>query len=307
VSIKVGVIGVGYLGRHHARVYSELEDVELVAVVDTDIEKAKEIAGKYGSRTYSDYRQVLSDVQALSIVTPTKSHYSIAMDCLNAGCDVLIEKPMTETVAEADALINEAEKKGAVLQVGHLERYNPAVIAASKLVDKPEFLEAERISPFIERAANIDVTLDLMIHDIDIVTSFLDGSNIKNIKAVGAKVLTEKVDVAKAWLEFENGVTALVTANRLSGEKQRVLRIFQKDSYIVIDYQNKNVKRYFKTSDGIASESVPVEDKEPLKEELADFINCVKNRQRPKVSGIEGRNALKVVMDITEMIGSMNK
>ncbi len=307
MSIKVGVIGVGYLGRHHARVYSELEDVELVAVVDTDIEKAKEIAGKYGSRTYSDYRQVLSDVQALSIVTPTKSHYSIAMDCLNAGCDVLIEKPMTETVAEADALINEAEKKGAVLQVGHLERYNPAVIAASKLVDKPEFLEAERISPFIERAANIDVTLDLMIHDIDIVTSFLDGSNIKNIKAVGAKVLTEKVDVAKAWLEFENGVTALVTANRLSGEKQRVLRIFQKDSYIVIDYQNKNVKRYFKTSDGIASESVPVEDKEPLKEELADFINCVKNRQRPKVSGIEGRNALKVVMDITEMIGSMNK
>lgn len=307
VSVKVGVIGAGYLGRHHARIYSEMKDVRLAAVVDIDKGRAKEVSKKYSSKehrpgAYTDYREVLDEIQAVSIVTPTSSHFDIAMECLKAGCDVLLEKPVTVTVAEADALIEEAEKKGAILQVGHLERYNPAVVAVSKLIKEPEFIESERVSPFLIRAAGVDVTLDLMIHDIDIVMGILNGSGIKDIKVVGAKVITDKVDVAKAWLEFQNGVTALITASRLSKGKRRMLKIFQKDSYLVLDYQKKNIKKYFKTRKGIASESVSIEDREPLKEELVDFIGCVKKRRKPRVSAIEGRDALKVALDITDMI-----
>lgn len=305
MSIKVGVIGAGYFGKHHARIYSELRGVELRAVVDADIRLAEKVSGECsGGRrpgAYSDYRQMLGDVQAVSIATPTATHCDIAMECLRAGCDVLLEKPMTGTVAEADALLAEAEKRGAILQVGLLERYNPAVVAVSKLVKKPEFIESERLSPFLERAANVDVTLDLMIHDIDIVMS-LNGSGLRDIRVVGASVLTDKVDVARAWLEFQTGTTALITASRISKEKQRMLKIFEKDSYLELDYQKKSIKRYFKDGGGISSERISFEDKEPLREELVDFIYCVKKRRRPRVSGVEGREALKVALDITDMI-----
>ncbi len=304
MAIKIGVIGVGYLGQHHARIYSELEDVELTAV-DIVKEKADDFAKKYGCAACYDYKEILNNVDALSIVTPTATHYCIALDCLKAGKDILIEKPITETIKEADELINEAEKRGCVLQVGHLERYNPAVLAASEMIDNPLFVESERFSPFLGiggRGTDIDVTLDLMIHDVDIILSLITQP-VNEIRAVGADVLTDKIDVAKAWLKFDKGCTALATVSRLSPEKQRRLKVFQKDSYILIDYMNSEVKRYFRNEEGtISSQIVTPENKEPLKEELKDFIRCIRTRERPQVSGVEGRNALQVVLEISEII-----
>jgi predicted dehydrogenase len=301
LAIRVGVIGVGYLGQHHARIYSEIEDVELTAVADIDKKKADAFAEKYGCEAYYDYRDILNKVDALSIVTPTITHFDIAVGCLNAGKDILIEKPITVTIEEADELIRDSQKKNCIIQVGHLERYNPAILAVFDMVKEPMFIESERLSPFLGRGTDVDVTLDLMIHDVDIILGLI-SLPVKEIRAVGAKVLTDKIDVAKAWLEFENGCTALVTVSRLSPEKFRRLKVFRKDSYINIDYQSSEIKRYFRTPEGISSEVIRPEKKEPLKEELKDFIHCVKGRRRPKVTAIEGRNALKVVNEITDLI-----
>ncbi len=301
MSVKVGVIGTGYLGQHHARIYSEIEDAELIALVDIDEEKARSLAAKYNCKAYSDYKDIINELDAVSIVTPTILHHKIAMDCIKAGKDLLIEKPITTSVAEADELINEAAKKDCILQVGHVERYNPAVVAVSGLIKNPWFLESERVSPFTGRSTDIDITLDLMIHDIDIMLGFV-SSPVKEIRARGASVLTDKIDVAKVWLEFENGCASLATASRLSPEKQRRLKIFQEDSFIHIDYQNHEVRVYSKKGDSISSDIIRPEKKEPLKEELIDFIGCVKERRKPMVSGIEGRNALKVALDITDKI-----
>lgn len=301
LAVKVGVVGVGYLGQHHARIYSEIEGAELIGVADIHREKAEAIAQKYHCEAMYDYRDMLGLVDALSIVTPTTTHYPVAMECLKSGKDILIEKPITVTVHEADHLIREAEHSGCIIQVGHLERYNPAVLAAADLIKRPVFIESERMSPFLGRGTDVDVTLDLMIHDIDIILSLI-GTPVKEIRAVGAKVLSDKLDVAKAWLEFENGCVALATVSRLSPEKQRRLKVSQEDAYIIIDYQSSEVKRYFKDEKGISADTVNPEKKEPLKEELKDFIHCVRERKKPRVSAIEGRNALKVVMEITEKI-----
>jgi predicted dehydrogenase len=301
VSVKVGVIGIGYLGQHHARIYHEIEDTELIAVVDIDKKKADAFKEKYGCEAYTNYRDVFHKVDALSIVTPTASHYCIALDCLKAGKDILVEKPITLTVEEADELIAVSEKRGCILQVGHLERYNPAVLAASEMVKEPRFIESERLSPFLVRGTDVDVTLDLMIHDVDIIMSLI-SSPVKEIRAVGAEVLSDKIDVAKAWLAFENGCLALATVSRLAPEKQRRLKIFQKDSFISIDYQNSEIKRHFRTKEGISFDVTTPENKEPLREELKDFISCVKERRRPRVSAVEGRAALKIVLEISEMI-----
>ena len=301
MAVKVGVIGVGYLGQHHARIYSDIEEAELIGVVDIDQKKADTLADKYGCRPYYDYRDILEKVDALSVVTPTTSHYNIALDCLRAGKDMLIEKPITVNIDEADELIREAEKTGRIIQVGHLERYNPAIIAATEMLKKPVFLESERLSPFLGRGTDVDVTLDLMIHDIDIILS-LASQPIREIRAVGAKVLTDKIDVAKAWIEFENGCAALATVSRLSPVKQRRLKIFGKDYHISIDYQNAEITRHFRGEKGILTETLKPDKKEPLKEELKDFISCVQARKKPKVSAVEGRNALKVVMEITDKI-----
>jgi predicted dehydrogenase len=301
VSVKIGVIGVGYLGQHHARIYSELEETELIAVVDIDEKRADAFAVKYGCEAYYNHKNILSKIDALSIATPTTTHYEIAFDCLRAGKDVLIEKPITVNIEEAGDLITESEKKGCIIQVGHLERYNPAVMAASEMVKEPMFIESERMSPFLGRGIDVDVTLDLMIHDVDIILS-LTSSPVKDIRAVGAKVLTDKVDVAKTWLEFENGCIALITASRLSPEKRRWLKVFQKDSYISVDYQRCEVRRYFRSGESISFDVIQAENKEPLKEELKDFIRCVQERKRPMVSAREGRDALKLVLEITRMI-----
>lgn len=310
--INVGVIGVGYLGQHHARIYSELGSelgsVRLVGIVDTDRNRAVKISDKYGCEVYSDYRDILGSVDALSIVTPTTMHYQTALDCIKAGKDILIEKPITATVEEADRLIDAADKAGIIIQVGHLERFNPVFLAARSLMDKPVFIETERLSPFLGRGIDVDITLDLMIHDIDIIRALLKGSDsgipdVKDMKVTGAKVLTDNIDIAMAWLEFSNGVQALMKASRVSFEKSRKLKIFQKDSYLLVDYQNMEIKRFCKKgSNEIIQETINIEKKEPLKEELKDFAECVVSRRRPVVSATEGRDALKIALQIGEKI-----
>jgi predicted dehydrogenase len=301
VSVRVGVIGVGYLGQHHARIFSGLEGVELVGVADTESKKAAEIAEKYGCRPFAEYTDLVDACDALSIVTPTTTHHAIAMVCLNAGKDLFIEKPITESLEEAKDIIEAAENNRLILQVGHLERYNPAIIAAAEMIKAPKFIEAERLSPFLGRGIDVDVTLDLMIHDIDIVLSMV-RSKVKEIRATGDSIMTGKIDVAKAWLEFENGCKALITASRLATEKTRKLRIFQNDSYISIDYQSQEVRRYFKRGTDISFDVVKPENKEPLKEELRDFISCVQSRKVPMVSGKEAMDALEIVLKINEML-----
>ncbi len=296
MALRVAVVGAGYLGQHHARIYSELQDVELAAVVDTDDGRAKEAAGKYGCRAFRDYRDVLGDVDAVSIVVPTSDHFRVALDCIQAGRDVLVEKPVTATVAEADELISEAAKKARILQVGHLERYNPGVIALTHMIEEPKFLEAVRVSPFLNRCFDVDVTLDLMIHDIDIILGLV-RSPVKSIRAFGFSLVTGKIDEARAWIEFENRAVASLTASRISGEKQRMLKVVQKNAYMELDYQTSTVELRSPTEPGDA-EIIRPEYREPLKEELKHFIRCVGTRERPTVSGVEGRDALRLVMEI---------
>ena len=301
MAVRVGVIGVGYLGQHHARIFSGLEGVELVGVADSESKRAGEIADKYGCRPFAEYTDLVDACDALSIVTPTTTHHAIAMVCLNAGKDLFIEKPITESLEEAKDIIATAEKNRLILQVGHIERYNPAIIAAKEMINAPKFIEAERLSPFLGRGIDVDVTLDLMIHDIDIVLSLV-RSKVKDIRAAGDSIITGKIDVAKAWLEFENGCKALITASRLATEKMRKLMVHQEDSYISIDYQSQEVRRYFKHGTDISFDVVKPENKEPLKEELRDFISCVQNRKRPMVSGKEAMDALEIVLKINEML-----
>jgi len=307
--INVGVIGVGYLGRHHARIYSGLEGVRLAAVVDSDRAAAERIAAEYGGEACSDYLEILGKVDALSIVTPTTAHFGIAMECIKLGKHLLIEKPITVTVEEADSLIEAAEKSGSIIQVGHLERFNPAIRALSPLLGDPVFIEAERLSPFQGRGIDVDITLDLMIHDIDIILSIIRKQGkeekspaIKDIKATGSMMLTGNIDIARAWLEFEGGVQALMTANRLYSEKSRKLRVFQEDSYFVVDYQDMEIRRFFREGDNIIDELITVEKKEPLKEELRDFVECIADRRKPVVSAVQGRDALKIALQINSVI-----
>lgn len=328
--INVAVIGVGYLGQHHARIYSELDNVKLIGVVDVDTKRAKEIARKYGCDWYDDYREMLDRVDALSIVTPTTMHYKIAMDCIKAGKDILIEKPITTTVEEANRLIDAAEKAGITIQVGHLERFNPVFSEVCRLIDNPLFIEAERMSPFLGRGIDVDITLDLMIHDIDIILAIVNkSSTIKDIKATGANVLTDNIDIAMAWIEFDSGVQALMKSSRISSEKSRKLKIFQKDAYLLVDYQNMEIKRFYRKEPGapfqqnlsrvsrgvqdngqgegdknneIMHEIINVEKKEPLKEELKSFIKCVESKSCPLVSAVDGRNALEIALQISSVI-----
>ncbi|GBE36929.1 4-carboxy-2-hydroxymuconate-6-semialdehyde dehydrogenase [bacterium BMS3Bbin07] len=302
MGIRVAVIGTGYLGRHHARVFSEIEETELVGVVDIDEGRAGEIAEQCGCQAFINYRDVLPYVDALSIVTPTTTHHEIAMSSLQAGKDLLVEKPFTRTIEEAEGLIAEAESSGRIIQVGHLERFNPVVLYIEDKLKGPRFFEAERLSPFLGRGTDVDITLDLMIHDIDIILS-LCRSPIIDIRAVGAKVLTDKIDVAKAWLEMEDGTKALVTASRLSPEKKRILKVFQDSEYIMLDYQSLEIFRHNKDSSGtIRREEIKLDYSEPLKEELKDFARCVMNRRQPRVTARDGLEALRVALEINRKI-----
>jgi predicted dehydrogenase len=299
--IKVAVIGVGSIGTHHARIFAGLEGVELVGVVDCNFPRAQKIAAIHNCVAVEAYSELIEKVDAVSIAVPTTLHYKIGMNCLKKGKDILIEKPITSTVEEAEQLISEATKKNLILQVGHLERFNAGLSILSDMVQAPRFIESRRLSPFLGRCTDVDVTLDLMIHDIDIILSLVN-SEISELRATGSKVLTDTIDIAYAWLEFEDGCIAEAVASRMANEKVRELKIFQHNSYLKLDYQTQEVLCYKKTNEKVGKIEKKADEKEPLKEQLASFIECVKKRKQPIVTGAQGRKALKVALKISEMI-----
>lgn len=296
MTIRTAVIGVGYLGKHHARIYAELPDAELIAVVDADQAVAEEIAQQYGCRAVTDYRSILADVDAVSIVTPTTYHHAVARDCIAAGKDLLIEKPITTTIEEADDLIRQADDAGVIIQVGHLERFNPIVAELVPLLKNPVYLEATRVGPFLGRGTDVDITLDLMIHDIDVILSLMPEASVVDVKATGTNLMTQTIDFAKAWLEFDNGASALLTASRVSTDRARTLTVHQKDSHIVMDYQAMEIRRHYAQNGTMAHELITVERCEPLKEEIRHFLGCVDTRSIPRVCAMKGRNALSLAL-----------
>ena len=306
--LKVAVVGVGHLGKWHADKYAACTDCELVAVVDSDLEVAKEIAQKHGARASSDYREILSEVDAISLVVPTSLHYKIARDILEAGIHCLIEKPITETVEEAAELIEIAKRKGVILQVGHIERFNSVMIGVDEELDEPQFIESTRFAPFNLRATDVSVILDLMIHDIDIILDLVD-SPIKHISASGLSVLSDTIDIANARIEFENNCVANVTANRISQKRERKLRIFHKDAYLSADFQSKIVaiNRKGETNNEAGFKNVEhherqFEDNDALNLEVLDFVNAVKSGGKPMVDGEAGKRALETAIEITSLI-----
>jgi len=307
-AIRVGVIGVGYLGRHHARLYTELPGAMLVGVADVDENRARDVAAATRARAFTDYREMLPQVDAVSVVVPTIQHHRVAMDCLDAGLDVLLEKPMTVTLAEADELIAQADAKRRIIQIGHLERFNGAVRALAPRLTAPRFIESHRLGPFVGRGTDVHVILDLMIHDLDIILSLV-RSPLTDIRAVGVPVLTSNIDIANTRLEFADGCVANVTASRVSKDAIRKLRVFQPDAYFSLDYQKQEVIMARRV-DGAAEAGLPaidiqtlaIEKEEPLKAQLSAFLDSVATRRAPLVSGREGRNALRVALDVLKSI-----
>jgi len=299
--INVAVIGVGSIGVHHARIFSDMEDINLVGVVDIDEKKAQEVASRYNCRAFNNYMALMDSVDAVSVAVPTTLHFQTGMDFLKHNKCILLEKPITTTIEEADRLIEEAAKRNLVFQVGHLERFNAGVSLISTMVNKPQFIESQRLSPFLGRGIDVDVTLDLMIHDIDIILSLVN-SEISDIRATGAKVLTDNIDVAHAWIEFKNGCIAEAVTSRMAHDKVRQLKVFQQNSYVSLDYQSQEITTY-RTSNGKVNKTTErPEEKEPLKEQLRSFIDCIKNNAQPLVSGLEGKEALKVALKISGLV-----
>ena len=308
--LKVGVIGVGYLGQFHAEKYSLMDNVQLVGVVDTDEKRSKYIAKELHTDAYTDASKLIRKIDAASIVVPTPMHFPISKECLENNVDVLIEKPMAASVEEADELIRIAGSNERIIQVGHLERFNPAVVALKDVIQKPRFIESHRLSIYNERGTDVSVVLDLMIHDIDIILNFVQ-SEIESIKAAGVPVISDSVDIANARIEFKNGSVANVTASRISGRDERKIRLFQKDSYISVDFKNHetviirpNGKDKESIIPGMDIEKRSFSKGDALNDELKSFIYSVVDRGKPEVTGQMGRDALKIAFDI---MGQINK
>ena len=306
--LHTGVIGVGYLGRFHALKYTSLEDVSLAGVADTHTERAIQIAQECSTHAFTDYRDLLDRVDAVSIAVPTRLHYSVARECLERGIHVLLEKPMTVTVAEADELITLARVQGLILQIGHLERFNSAVLALQPRLTQPQFIESHRLATFNPRGADVNVVLDLMIHDIDIIQSLV-SSTVAAIDANGVSVLTAEHDIANARITFGNGCVANVTASRVSMKPQRKMRIFQPDAYISINFQDKilNVRRksnkeIFPGIPEITSEESICENTDALMTEIQAFITAINTGTPPLVTGEEGRQALDTAIRISDLL-----
>jgi len=306
--VKVAVVGIGHLGKFHAEKYASIPEAEIVGLVDIDRARAEEWAGKLGTEAFSDYRSLLGRVDAVSVVVPTDRHHRVAVDFLKSGSDVLLEKPICSTLLEAEDLIGIARDCGRILQVGHLERFNPAILAARGKIKAPLFIESHRLTPFRGRGIEVDVVLDLMIHDLDIILSFV-RSEVAHIHAVGVPVLTEKVDIANARLEFASGCVANITASRISGEDQRRIRIFQPDTYLTVDYASQKVGLSQRTNSGrgipqakISAEQIPVEPGDALEKEIRSFIFSSMNRTPPLVTGEDGKKALVLALRIIEQI-----
>ncbi len=307
-ALRAAVIGVGYLGKFHAQKFAEIPGVDLVAVVDVDHEARGRVAMELGVDAIGDYRELIGNVDAVSVVVPTPAHFEIAEAFLDSGTHVLVEKPITETVEQAARLIEIARQRSAVLQVGHLERFNPAVRALEPLLHNPRFVESVRIAPYNERGTDVDVVLDLMIHDIDLI-QFIAGSPIDRVEAVGAAVITEKPDVANARIRFESGCIANVTASRTSLKVERKIRIFQEACYFSADLHQKAVSVYRKSESTIGPLNLPIsieqlacDDDDALRLEIEAFLNAVCDGASPVVTGEDGKQALETAMDIIEQV-----
>jgi len=307
--LRAGVIGVGYLGRFHAQKYAALENVDLVGVADVSRDRAEEVAAEVGTTAFTDYREFLGRVDLVSIVVPTQYHFTVAKECLETGCHILLEKPITQTVAEAEGLIRLAAERGLVFQVGHLERFNPAVLALKGVLKSPLFIESHRLAPFKPRGTDVNVVLDLMIHDIDIILSMVP-STVKVVNSVGVPVLSSEVDIANARLQFENGCVANVTASRASREGMRKIRIFQSDAYISIDYQDRKIAIFRKGGPGfpipglpnITMEEKTFEQGDALLEEIRAFVGAVSSGTPPPVTGEDGKRALELALQINQKL-----
>jgi len=299
--LRLGVVGVGYLGSIHAKIYREIKTCDLVALCDIDQTRLDEVSRALNVSGYLDYRQLFSKVDAVSIAASTKLHYQIARDFLKHNIAVLVEKPFTTNLNEADSLIKIAKHKKLTLAVGHLERFNSAFSATLKLINQPKFIECHRLSPFPNRSLDIGVVLDLMIHDIDIVLGLVD-SGVKKIEAVGVPVLTKFEDIANARITFKNGCCANLTASRVSDEVMRKVRVFQKDTYISLDYKDATACVYRKKGGKILQENLPIEKEQPLQKELESFVDCVIEHKEPLVSGQVAREALRVALEIKSKI-----
>jgi predicted dehydrogenase len=299
--LKVAVIGTGYLGSLHAKIYKALPNCTLEAVCDTDKPRLDKISRELRVPGFADYRQLIGKVDAASVAVPTKLHHDVALDLLNNGIHCLVEKPFTTNLNQADALINAAKSENLILAVGHIERFNSAFEATLKLINNPKFIECHRLSPFPNRSLDVGAVLDIMIHDIDIVLGLVN-SPIKKIEAVGVNVLTSFEDIANARINFENGCVANLTASRVSDEVMRKIRIFQENAYISLDYKEAKACVYRKTGLSITKENLPIEKEQPLQKELASFIGCVLNRTQPLVSGETAKEALAVALQITQEI-----
>lgn len=304
--IEVGVVGVGYAGSLHTAKYADLPGARLAAVADIDERRAREAGELYQVPGVTDYRDLLDKVRCVSIAVPTRQHYRVARDFLAAGVDVLVEKPITSTVADGRKLVDLARKQGCILQVGHLERFNPVVRELSRFIEAPKFVECHRLAPFVTRGTDVDVVLDLMIHDIDIIASLVHAP-VAAIDANGVAVLTDKPDIANARIRFDDGCVANVTASRVSMKRERKIRFFQSDTYISLDYDAKTAEVY-RMEDrsqgwaGIRGQMIAMENGDALRDQIESFLESVTTRKDPVVSGEDGLHALQIASAISERL-----
>jgi predicted dehydrogenase len=305
-NVRVGVIGVGHLGQHHARLLASMDGVELVGICDINRGRADEIGAKVAAPAFTDSREFLGRVDAVTVAVPTIAHLDVALPFLQAGVATLVEKPIAPSVADADRLVEAAERGGAMLATGHTERFNPAVAAALPIISEPRFIEIHRLGTFPERSLDIDVIFDLMIHDLDLLLSVV-RSEVTGIEAVGVNVLTAKADIANARLRFASGCIANVTASRISRERVRKARFFQNDAYVSIDYAAQELEVFRLVKNGprpiIHGGKVDVDNEEPLRRELEDFVEAVRIGRRPGVTGRDGRLALELATRVADTMG----
>src|SRR6476619_2787451 len=301
--LRVGVIGVGHIGSYHARIYAETPSAEFIAVYDVEPFRSSTIASKSGAAPAKSLNDFISMVDAASVATPTSTHDEVARDLLAEGKHVLIEKPITDNTAHATELSDLAALNGLILQVGHVERFNPVLGALEKHLTHPRFIESHRLAPYTERSADIGVVLDLMIHDLEVILHFV-RSPLWSIDAVGVPVLSRSEDIANARLHFEDGCVANVTSSRISPERLRKIRIFQEDAYLSLDYQNQSGEIYRRVGGRITRDRVDIEREEPLRLQLASFIECAGTGREPRVSGSQATAALKLAVEITKQISS---
>jgi predicted dehydrogenase len=299
--VRVGIVGTGYLGRLHARILTEMPEADVIGFVEPDDAIAADIAETLKLKRYESVAAVAREIDCAIVATPTTTHFDVARELLEAGCDVMVEKPITPTVEDARRLIDIANSNNRILQVGHVERYNPAITAVAPILKNVLYVEAERLGVFVGRSLDIDVLLDLMIHDLNLVLSFI-GQRVVDVRAVGVAVMTEKVDITNVRIEFENGAVANLTASRVSQDRVRKIRFFSREAYISVDTKEQEVKGYRLSGKTVLPIDVTVTKQEPLRAELEAFVECVRTRTRPLVSGEDGLAAVELAIRVAKAI-----